>query len=237
MGVGVTESGRVPGKGPDNGREPQIIPDALRRPATIVVLVAAVLFLGLALTYAGDDGSGRLDAAVAGLTRDYLAPFRGVFSLIQRLGAPTVVGVGCATLALVCLLLRRPWLAALAITGPVLTGLATIVLKPVIGRTRSGEFAFPSGHAAGLSALAVVLALIVISFAGARVYRVAVLAAAAALLAGTVIGFSVATRGGHYATDTVGSFCLAIVVVVGIALLIDALRARWPTRTKGTFVR
>ncbi len=231
MGVGVSESGSVSGRGPANGREPSILPPELRRPATIAVLIAATLFLGLAVSYAGDDGSGRLDAAVAALTREYLAPFRGLFSLIQRLGAPTLVGVACVALAVVCLWLRRPWLAALAASGPVLTGLATIVLKPVIGRTRSGDFAFPSGHAAGLSAIAVVLAVIVISFAGARVYRVAVLAAAGALLAGTVIGFAVATRGGHYATDTIGSFCLAIVVVVGIALLIDVLRARRAHRT------
>jgi undecaprenyl-diphosphatase len=230
VGVSVTESDRVPGDGPAGGREPQIIPDPLRRPALVVVLIAAAMFLVLAVAVAGEDGSGRLDAAVAALTREYLAPFRGLFSLIQRLGAPTLVGVGCVTLALVCLALRRPWLAALAATGPVLTGLGTIVLKPVIGRTRSGDYAFPSGHAAGLCALVIVVAVIVISFAGARVYRVAVLAAIGALLAGTVIGFSVATRGGHYATDTVGSFCLAIIMVVGLALLIDAVRAGWARR-------
>jgi len=66
---------------------------------------------------------------------------------------------GAALIAGVCLLLGRRRLAALAVLGPGLAGVATTVLKPAIGRQLDVPaglwFSFPSGHTAGAAAIAI----------------------------------------------------------------------------------
>ena len=51
----------------------------------------------------------------------------------------------------------------LAVVGPGLTGVCTTLLKPALGRTIEGGFAFPSGHTGGATSLGLVAALLVIS--------------------------------------------------------------------------
>ncbi len=212
-----------------------VFPTPLRKPVAVLVGLSALLFTALSLLYAGDSGYGRVDAAAADLARQHLTAFRGLFSVIQRMGDPLRVVIAAMVLALISLALGKCRIAVIAIAGPILTGLTTIALKPIVGRTRYDDFAFPSGHAAGLSALCLVVALILIGLAGKRVVPIAVTASVGVVLGGGMIGLAVATRGGHYLTDTLGSFLLAITMVFGLGLIVDRLPPR--KRREGAFRR
>jgi undecaprenyl-diphosphatase len=130
-----------------------------------------------------------------------------------------------AVLATLCGLLRRPFHALLALTAPATVGTTTTLLKPVVGRTSQGYLAFPSGHSAGVTALAVVAALVLISMAGAQLAPSVLVATAMVLLAGTAIGLALVAEDWHYATDTVGGFCTAIALVIAQAFLLDGLHS------------
>jgi undecaprenyl-diphosphatase len=103
-----------------------------------------------------------------------------------------------------------------------------LLLKPLINRTLIGEFAFPSGHATGVTALAVVFAVLLVDPPRPRLptnLRV-LLALAALATAGAVAAAIVAVRS-HYATDTLGGAAVATGVVLLTALVLDRLP---PTR-------
>ena len=135
--------------------------------------------------------------------------------LVRRtvsLGSPPSVVVLAFALSAVCLLLGRRRLAVLAVVGPGLTGVCTTLLKPALGRTLEGGFAFPSGHTGGATSLGLVLALLLISLlrpgrarsardpGGGRVWSSAA-GSGAAMIASNL----------HYPTDTLGGFCTAVV--------------------------
>ncbi|HZG90710.1 MAG TPA: phosphatase PAP2 family protein [Pseudonocardia sp.] len=109
----------------------------------------------------------------------------------------------------------------LAIVGPGLTGLATTTLKPLIGRTFNGEFAFPSGHTGGATALGLVAALLVIRAVRAEHAAGATLVAVGTVVSGGTMALALIGGQEHYPTDTVGGFFVAVAVVLLSALTID----------------
>lgn len=181
----------------------------------------------------------------------------GPAATMLSLSAPAVPISICATVALVSAMLRRWGLAALAAIGPAATVLLTkLVFKPLLGRefTESvlksvfgpdavtGQFrltgVFPSGHESAVAATACLLVVVTFQLPWSRraqvtsVCLLAVWTVAAAL--GLVRNFW------HYATDTIGAICLAVTVVLGLALLIDSYgasvlrRARPAVRATGS---
>jgi len=128
-------------------------------------------------------------------------------------------------LAALCWLLRRPFHALLSLSAPGAVGAATAVLKPAIGRTFEGFLAFPSGHTARVTALAVVAGLLVISLAHAQLATAVSVATAMVILAGAAIGVAVVAVDWHYPTDALGGFCTAIAMVGGLAFTVDGLRS------------
>jgi undecaprenyl-diphosphatase len=114
--------------------------------------------------------------------------------------------------------------------GPGLTGVATTTLKPIIGRTIDGAFAFPSGHTGGATALGVVAALLVVTVLGTATGASAFLVAAGALVSGGPMALALVAYRAHYPTDTVGGFCVAVAVVLTSALVIE----RWPRRRRSS---
>jgi undecaprenyl-diphosphatase len=126
-------------------------------------------------------------------------------------------------LSAVCLLLGRRRLAVLAVVGPGLTGVCTTLLKPALGRTIEGGFAFPSGHTGGATSLGLVLALVVISLLRpGRGGGLAILAAGG-LVVGGGVGAAMIASNSHYPTDTLGGFCTAVAVVCSAALVLDRM--------------
>ena len=118
-----------------------------------------------------------------------------------------LASVALATLA-VALYRRQYRLAVAAAACPLLAmGLARL-LKPVFGRERGPEYAYPSGHTA---TFVVVMGMVVL-VAGSALWAVLV-AVVYCLLAILGVGVSF-----HYFTDTVGGLLLGTAIVCAAAL-------------------
>ncbi|MEJ3652875.1 phosphatase PAP2 family protein [Actinomycetes bacterium KLBMP 9759] len=211
----MTTTSRVPRISP-------AVPKPMRATLLALIGLAAVVFTVLAVRYAGDSEASRFDEraedVVDAATNDRSRLSRLIISL-----NPMHMIVLIAIFVVVCLALRRWRLAVVALLGPGLTGIGTTLLKPLIGRTLEGGFAYPSGHTAAATALGIVTALIVVSlwlpdrFAGVLVVM------GFAGIAGAAMAVALVTNNFHYPTDTIGGFCIAIVVVLGVALLVDRI--------------
>jgi undecaprenyl-diphosphatase len=196
----------------------------LRRPVAAAAAVAALLLAALAVRYAGTSAAGRVDIHVDEVVDPVGSAHRWLVAHTMIFGSPRFVVLAAVVLAAVCLGLGRRRLAVLAIAGPGLTGVATTLLKPALGRTLDGLFAFPSGHTGGATSLGLVLALLVISLVHPGRVGGLTLLAMGALAAGGAVGTAMVAGNAHYPTDTIGGFCTAVVVVLGTALVLDRLR-------------
>lgn len=201
-----------------------MIPRPLRRAVVLLALLGLAGLVVLAFRYGGRGTPGaldrRVDARLDGLDG------RSLLGHLVSFGDPLVVMVLAVVLAGICLALGRRRLAVVAVVGPGLTGLATTALKPLVGRTISGDnLALPSGHTGGATAVAAVVALLVIGVAGNRL-RTAVVALAGVLAAGALMGVALVADDVHYATDTVAGFCTALAVVACVALAVDLVAER-----------
>jgi undecaprenyl-diphosphatase len=204
-----------------------LLPGTVRRPVIGVIAVAAVALAGLSVLVAGESWPSRLDLGVDRVAARHRVVGTSVAEMMTWLGTPVTVVVVAAATCLAALLAGRGRLAALAMLGPGLTGLATTGLKPVIGRTiGEGSLAFPSGHTAGATALGLTLAVAAVTLF--RPSRRAVLAilACGALVPGGIVAVGMVIVRAHYPTDTVGGFASAVVVTLGTALLLDAVLQR-----------
>jgi membrane-associated phospholipid phosphatase len=94
--------------------------------------------------------------------------------------------------------------------------------KPLFHRTYLGILSYPSGHTATMSALAATLVILLYvppQSAKARVFRVAVWAAAGA--AAVVVAAGVIGLRWHYFTDTAAGAAVGTGTVCALALLLD----------------
>lgn len=201
---------------------PRALSAPLRGPLAIVAILAALVFTVLAVRYAGAVAAGRLDKWAQSAVQSLL-PEPGLGALlIDFLGEPLPAIALVGLLAAVCLAVGRRRLAVVAVAGSAMTGVATTVFKPVIGRTIHGGFlAYPSGHTAAVTALALVVMLLLVDLLGAGKLPGLLLILSGASVAGGAMALSQVALGAHYPTDTVGGFCAAIVIVPATAYLID----------------
>lgn len=209
------------GRGQLSGRPAAPVP--LRRPCAVVACCAAFVVVALGVVFFRGSGPSRVDLWIESVVEHELPQAPALRNLVDSVGAPRGVLVIVVALAGVCLLLRRPRLALVAVVGPGLTGVATtIVLKPVVGRTINGGYlAYPSGHTAAATALALVLALLVAGAVRAGGIAGTILVLGVAVAAGFVMAWSQITVNAHYPTDTIGGFCAALAIVPLSALLVD----------------
>lgn len=205
------------------GNQSAALPRSLRRPAAGAVALATLGFTVMAVRYAGGSKSGWFDGHIERAV-DAVTPGQGRLSELLILGNPLSVAASAAALGGISLALGRRRLAALAIIGPGLTGAATEMLKPLIGRTIvGGGFIFPSGHTGGATALGLVAALLLVNVLRPGPRAGVTLLVAGSLLAGGAMALAVVIGKFHYPTDAVGGFCTAVATVLGTALLLD----RW----------
>ncbi|MGW5731542.1 MULTISPECIES: phosphatase PAP2 family protein [Streptomyces] len=216
------------------GRSPAVSPPALRPWLGLLAAVATLVVVVLGVMYAGHSESGTVDRWFVRPTDDSVRPpWRNVALAIDFLGEPA----GAAVLVLVavagCLLLRRPRAAVFVVAGVVVTvGIATLV-KSLAGRTIHGpdNLSYPSGHAAFLTALAFMAALLAADRLGLGRAAGMLLVLAAALVVGAAMGWAQVALGAHYPTDVLGGWCTALAVVPATAWLVDLTADRLEDRT------
>ncbi len=115
---------------------------------------------------------------------------------------PMMVILGIAVLIA---LVRRRWrLAAVVALCPVLSVIATRLLKPLFGRYKGDALAYPSGHT---TVVITVMAMLVLA-AGVSVWLLVVAGVITA-----IGGLSMAATDLHYLTDNIGAVFLASATV------------------------
>jgi membrane-associated phospholipid phosphatase len=215
------EAGVGPSAAP--GAPRPLLPSAGRRLASALLAgcVAVTVLLGVWLTHR--SRAGWLDSAVDGRVRASLGGHPAVLNLLAGLGDPVPLTAMTAALLLSCLA-TCSWRAAVlvAVAVPTAGGLAEFVLKPLIGRTLLGQFSLPSGHAAGVFALAAVVAILLAGPLHAQLpAALRLLLALAAVLAAVAVAVALVALNAHYFTDTVGGATVGTAVVLATALIVD----------------
>lgn len=201
---------------------PPALPPTLRWPVGIMAVLATAVGAVLAAHYTGGIAAGWLDRWAQTAIKSLLPQPGPAALLIDLVGEPLVTVVLAGLLVAACLALGRRRLAVVAVAGPGLTGVATTVLKPVIGRTIHGSyFSYPSGHTAAATVLALVVTLLAVDLLRAPRLPGVLLILAGAGAAGAMMAWSQVALGAHYPTDTIGGFCTAMTVVPATALLVD----------------
>ncbi|MHC1562391.1 phosphatase PAP2 family protein [Actinomycetospora sp. C-140] len=216
MGTSPGPSGLVP-----DGRTPLVVA-AVRRRVVIAIGVAAAITGVLAWRYAGDSGAGRADTRITEVLDDQPGIAHSLARGFAALGGPLPVVVALLLLAPLAWYLRRGRGLGLVLAGPTTAMVVTsLVLKPLVERTRGGELAFPSGHTTSVASIAVTCAVLVLGLPTLpRALRLLAVAGLAALV--VAVGVSLVVRGIHYPTDTLGALGVAVAVVLGVALAVDA---------------
>lgn len=189
-----------------------------------VVAVAGLVLAVLAVAVAGGSTAWPSDAAVAAAVAAWAPPYETLL-VIDYVGEPVGAIVLVSALAAVCVLVRRPRFALVALVSLALSGLGVTGLKAVVGRTIHGpeNLAFPSGHTATATVLALTLLLLVVDLARPRSRTSLPIVAGGTLLAAAVMSVDQVLLTAHYFTDTVGGLCLAVVVVGCTARVVDLL--------------
>ncbi len=199
-----------------------------RRLVVVVIGLCAVAVAILGVHYADDRGPGRIDSAIDSRVRHRLSGHLRFLHHLAALGDPLTVVVGCAALAAIFFFAGRRRAALLAILGPAAAaGVAEFVLKPLINRRLHDYLSFPSGHTTGAVSVAVVIVVALLgpsrpAWPAVARYAICVVA----LLGGAAIATALVGAGYHYSTDTLGGFCVAVGVVLGVALAVDAFSVR-----------
>jgi membrane-associated phospholipid phosphatase len=213
-----------------------LISPAWRTPALWACAVAAIGFALLAAVVA-DDHSTAFDDW---MFRTLFVHTGNAFATLTLAVSNAAVSIFICGLIVVVAAVARRWdVVVLASAGPAGTVLLTrYVFKPLLSRVLStddvyhalrglvppGESfsvtgAFPSGHESAVASTAWVLIIVCCQASISRRLRAVLLTLIAAWALISAIGL--VRNFWHYATDTIGAMCLATVVVVGLALVID----------------
>ena len=203
-----------------------LIPRAWRPVAVLTWVAAAVVLAVLGWHFAHNGPTDAADALVGAHVKLRLASHPHLLSLAARLGSPAVVIGGSVTLALLWLVggRRRAALFAL-IAAPAAGAITELVLKPIVHRQLHPQaLMFPSGHATGAFALALTVVILLLPREQTRLLPAlaGMVVGVAALAVASVVAVAVVALGWHYVTDVIGGVVTAVVVVVGLAAVIDA---------------
>jgi membrane-associated phospholipid phosphatase len=178
----------------------------------------------LSVRYAGqgDGEGGRLDRALAALVPMHHGLVGVLGEGFSDLGDPIPVALLMAALAAAAWWWRGGRGLAMVLVAPSAAMVtSSLVLKPIVGRTRGGSLAFPSGHTTAVASLAVTAAILVLSTPALAAGTRRLVAAGLALLI-VVVGVCLVGRGYHYPTDVLGALGVVAAVVGPAALVVDA---------------
>ncbi|HXT44864.1 MAG TPA: phosphatase PAP2 family protein [Pseudonocardiaceae bacterium] len=194
----------------------------MRGPAVAAIVLALIVIAALGMRYAGQDMAGRGDRILDAMISHRLRGGRPITYVLANLGDPAQTAILVAVVAGAAAVARRWSGVLLAIAGTtVAVAVTELILKPLIGRLRSGELSFPSGHTTAVAAVAVAAAILIGGARWPRSIALRVLAAIAAIAVAAGVAVSLVAQHLHYLTDTVGGYCVAVATVLGVALGLD----------------
>ncbi len=204
-----------------------VVPVNLRGAIAALAVVSTLLVAVLGFVYHGAQGPDSFDRQAISAVRGTWPHAGEIAYIVDGLAEPAPAVVLVASSVVACLLTKLWRLAVVAAIAP-LAVVATIkVLKPLVMRTIHGDnLAFPSGHTAFATTVALLLALLILGvFRLGRAIGGAVLLGLA-LIAGAAMALDQIVLEAHYPTDTIGGFLTAVAVVSVLALLTDFLASR-----------
>ncbi len=145
---------------------------------------------------------------------------------LTGVGLPVSAAAAAVGLGLVAWRRRDGRAVALCLLGPIAAVLLTDhVAKPIVDRHRDGGLAYPSGHATGAAAVAVLALLLIHRWGGARAL---VWFGPFALALPVVMGLALIRLGWHYPTDVVGGTAVGAATVLALAAAVGAQPSRRP---------
>lgn len=205
----------------------QLLPENLRRPVASVAAGCSVVLVVLAVLLGHTSTPTAFDTWGQHLVRGLHALPTGWTDVAVAPGEPVFV-VAVAVLVAAWCTWKRHWRpATIVVAGPGLTGIAELVLKPLVGRTiATGDLAFPSGHTAGATALVLALTLVVAGVVRERRELALTVGVLATVAVAMIVAVGLVAERAHYPTDTIGGFCLAVAVTVVATLVIDRVASR-----------
>ena len=199
----------------------RVLPCGLRTPTAVLAVFGLVTLIVLGALVAGGTEAGPADGWVP------LAEggWHQLALVIDFGGEPVGATVLVAALAVAGLATGHRRAAVLAVAGPGAAVATTTLLKPLAGRTIYGpeNLSYPSGHTAAATAMAIVLALLLVDRLSMRRGTAMTLLLVLAVVAAAAMAWSQVALGAHYETDTVGGFAAAVAVVPATAWLVDRL--------------
>lgn len=196
----------------------------LRAFVVALIIAAVALAAVLAFGFAGTSVPGRLDRAIDNRLIAHFGSRTRLVRALADLGSPAQMVVITVLFVAALILLRRPRGAVLAAcSSAVASAITEWVLKP-FDRAYADLPAYPSGHATAFCAATFVVIVVVLDQTRPRLPRPlqAIVVVVALGLAASVMAALVAARY-HFATDVLGGACVALAVVLSLALAIDWL--------------
>jgi membrane-associated phospholipid phosphatase len=204
-----------------------LVPAAMRPAAAAVFAGCAAVTVLLGALFARQTRAGPFDAWIDARIQAGLGGQRRVLNDLSGLGDLKPVAAMVAALVLACLVTRR-WRGAVlvAVAVPMAAAVTDLVLKPLIGRTLTGDLSFPSGNETRVFALAAAFAVLLADPPRVRIRpAVRLLLALVVLLAAVAVGVALVGLSHHYFTDTVGGAAVGVAVVLATAFILDRLVA------------
>lgn len=182
----------------------------------------------LGVRYLGESQGGWMDHLAVRAVGEVFAGREWLLHIMATPSEPIPVSLVITIVAVAAAVRRRPGVVVLVTAGPVAAVvLASVILKPIFGRTSDGGLVFPSGHTASLVSVLTVLTLLAAATANRRRRAVLIAITVAGSLALTAaLMIALVGLGYHYLTDTVGGFCSAVATVLAVAHLIDRVSVR-----------
>lgn len=206
-----------------------------RRSLYLAGLLALVVVGLLVAVTTGLLGPGSVDVRADAAANTLVTHHHAVLATakdVTRMGAPIVVDVVAAVVAIVLVLLRQVVLAAYVLAVRIATQLISSGLKTAVGRHRPvvahpvaiwHGYSFPSGHAAGAASVYLPLALILVIWLRSTRWHWAVGTAAAALC--LVVAASRVLLGAHYPSDVLSGLALGAAVAAATWALVVLIRS------------
>jgi membrane-associated phospholipid phosphatase len=146
------------------------------------------------------------------------------------LGSAPTVAILSVVLGVFALERRDAFGVVICALGPATAAALTLwVAKPLYGRRLPWHTdVYPSGHATGAAAVAVVALVLAYRYGGRRT---ALAAAPIALFVPLVVAVGVIVRVYHYATDAIGGLAIGAATAIVVVLVADAVERRATART------